>query len=507
MLEARELPGGGAATEELLLPGYKVDTCASGHSLLLGNPLIARDELELVSRYGLEYVKPDPTVEVRFPDGEHFTHWLDLERTCEEIARFSSRDAETYRAMLAEWESVAPEFAGYRSTPIGFGPSLEERLARHPRGRIWMRRNALSAWQVIDRLFESRHMRAYMTWQAQQTLVPADVPGSGVLPYSLLAGRQRSSWAIPLGGSGRLIEALVSYLGERGGAVACNSRVTRLLLDSDGRCTGAEVEGGERFLARHAVVSTIHVKHLVEMAPEQAWGEEFLYGVETYDVGGSVMASYYAVAEEPLVETPRGPQAVVAVGAIGWAEDLLEGTRAARLGRFLEDPPWMLIATPSLVDPGRVPVPGHHVVKLLYPASWSLPEGVRSWDEIKEEVGARQLARARELVPSLAEENILAARVKSPLDLERSNPHMIQGSIHGGDRSPAFSGALRPVPGWAQHRMPIAGLYQTGGTTHPGGSISGAPGRNAAIVVLTDLGLDPARVIGGQPVGSASEPS
>ena len=65
---------------------------------------------------------------------------------------------------------------------------------------------------------------------------------------------------------------------------------------------------------------------------------------------------------------------------------------------------------------------------------------------------------------------------------------MIQGAFHGGDRGPAQMGALRPAPGWGQYRMPIPGLYQTGGTTHPGGSITGAPGRNAAAVILADLG-------------------
>ena len=85
--------------------------------------------------------------------------------------------------------------------------------------------------------------------------------------------------------------------------------------------------------------------------------------------------------------------------------------------------------------------------------------------------------------------------VKSPEDIEAWNPHMIRGAFHGGDRTIANTGAMRPVPGWAQHRMPITGLYQTGGTTHPGGSITGAPGRNAALVMLEDLGIDPSTVM------------
>ena len=80
--------------------------------------------------------------------------------------------------------------------------------------------------------------------------------------------------------------------------------------------------------------------------------------------------------------------------------------------------------------------------------------------------------------------------VKAPEDIEAANEHMIRGTFHGGNRTYPQSGALRPAPGWASHRMPIEGLYQTGGTTHPGGSITGAPGRNAAMVLLQDLGLD-----------------
>ena len=94
---------------------------------------------------------------------------------------------------------------------------------------------------------------------------------------------------------------------------------------------------------------------------------------------------------------------------------------------------------------------------------------------------------------------ILAQLVKSPADYEQLNPHMVHGAFHGGDRGVAQTGPLRPVPGWASHRMPIAGLYQTGATTHPGGSITGAPGRNAAIVLLHDLGHDPAEVMSALP--------
>jgi phytoene dehydrogenase-like protein len=123
--------------------------------------------------------------------------------------------------------------------------------------------------------------------------------------------------------------------------------------------------------------------------------------------------------------------------------------------------------------------------------------------QLRDEIAAVHLAHLRRAAPNLVPETMLAEHVVAPPDLERANPHMWHGTFHGGDRSLAFSGALRPAPGWAAHRMPIPGLYQTGGTTHPGGSVTGGPGRNAAIVMLSDLGHDPREVMSGAATVSA----
>src|ERR687887_2274336 len=121
------------------------------------------------------------------------------------------------------------------------------------------------------------------------------------------------------------------------------------------------------------------------MAPPEAWGEEFLYGVETYDIGMPGMAAYFATTEPPLFETPDGPIAAVSAGTAGWPEDVIRCARDIKDGRFVEGVPWLLVATPTLVDPTRAPE-GHHTVKLLSPQSWELPAGVSHWDEIKDEV-------------------------------------------------------------------------------------------------------------------------
>jgi phytoene dehydrogenase-like protein len=486
VLDARAEAGGGAATEELTLPGFHFDSCSTGHTLIQPNPLLRDDELGLLSEYGLEYVSPDPIAHVVFPDGESFTHWLDLDRTLAEVARFSEHDAETYRRGLEEFAEIRPQVGAYRFNPIGHAPPLDVALADRPK---WLRRIATSAWDVIRREYESPHVQSYLLWQAFQTAQPVDSAGSGLLAYSIVAGRQERSWTLPVGGSGELPRALVRFLEDHGATVLCDKRVTELVLD-EGRCVGVRTADGEEYRARRAVLSTIHVKQLVDMAPAEAWGEDFLDGVATYDPGISIFAQYYATTEAPqLVAAGGGTQTAVSAGVVGWPEDVLQAGRDVREGKLLHAR-WLLIATPTLADPSRAPA-GMHTVKLLSMAPWN----GGAWGELKREVAEENLEALRRAAPNMTQDTILAELVKSPADIERQNAHMFHGTIHGGDRSTANSGALRPAPGWAQHRLPIPGLYQTGATTHPGGSVTGAPGRNAAVIMLEDLGLDPREVM------------
>jgi phytoene dehydrogenase-like protein len=148
----------------------------------------------------------------------------------------------------------------------------------------------------------------------------------------------------------------------------------------------------------------------------------------------------------------------------------------------------------SIADPTRAPA-GMHTLKIVAYHPYELKEGPQHWDEIKDQVSDANLKFLRKFSPNLTDDKILARIVKSPLDLERMNPHNWHGSCHAGGSGPAQSGAMRPAPGWAQHRMPIAGLYQTGATTHPGGSVTGGPGRNAATVMLKDFGTSIEEVV------------
>ena len=503
VLDARSTPGGGVASEELLLPGFRLDSCSTGHTLIQTNPVLADDELGLIADHGLTYIEPDPVAHVVFPDGESITMWLDVERTCEELERFSVDDARAYRRLLAEYDAVKDVFAAQRFTPVGWGPSFEELLDGRDGAARWRRRAQMSAWDVVRHEFRSRHVRSFMLWMAFQTGQPVGSAGSATLAYSIVFGRQRRSWTIPRGGSGELARALVEVIEAHGGEVRCDRRVVELVL-RDGRCVGVVTQDGERHLAREAVLSSIHVKDLVPMAPGSSWDEDFRYCVDTYDPGVSAFATHYATTAAPRYPTRDGTTLeVVSAGVAGWPEDILRMGRDVCEGRLVRDGAWLLFPTPTVADPTRAPA-GSHTVKLLGMQPYAPdPHGPEEWERLRREIAENHLGHLRRAAPNMVDEVILAELIVSPVDLERSNPHMWHGTFHGGDRSPANSGALRPAPGWAQHRMPIPGLYQTGGTTHPGGSVTGGPGRNAAIVMLSDLGDDPLRALARADPGRA----
>jgi phytoene dehydrogenase-like protein len=162
----------------------------------------------------------------------------------------------------------------------------------------------------------------------------------------------------------------------------------------------------------------------------------------------------------------------------------------AERGILADDDPVLLVVCASVADPSRAP-DGQHVLKVIGFQPYELADGGSArWDDVKEEAAERNLAQLRRFAPNLTDETILARVVKSPVDLERMNAHNWHGTCHGGDLAPSQSGALRFQP-----QTPIPGLYQTGATTHPGGSVSAAPGRNTAAVLLADLGTSLEEVV------------
>ena len=242
VLEGRPVIGGDTMTEELTLPGFKHDSCSSAHVLIQSSPTLRNDELKL-GEYGLEYIFPDPVVHIPFPDGTWITQWRDLERTCDEFAKFSKKDAEAYRHIIADYDAVKHIFSAASYTPVGFGKPLNDRLAEHPDGKLWQRRVAQSAWDIIRDNFEDEHTRAFMLWIAFMTVVPPEQPMTGRLAYSLVNGRQNWSWTVPKCGSGELPKALARLIETYGGTILTDKWIKSLIIE-DGKCVGVECADG-----------------------------------------------------------------------------------------------------------------------------------------------------------------------------------------------------------------------------------------------------------------------
>lgn len=476
VLEARHVVGGNTVTEELTLPGFQHDSCSSAHVLIQANPVIRDDELGLLSTYGLSYVKTDPAVVLPQPDGDALVVHRDLDATVAEIARFSPDDAREFHAAMTEWES---ELAGAHARWNGGGDTGGG-------SRAYERLRLRSAWDVVHERFQHPVVRDALLWLAFATIQSPHRPGTGALPYAITAGRLRHGWATPVGGSGALPGALVRHLEAHGGSVVTSAEVVRLDT-TGGRAAAVETADGRRFVARRAVVSSAHLAGLTHLVDDHA--PDLAEASTTWRPGLSLFAVHAALRRDVTFPTASGPVTSVA-GGLGSAAGLAAQLEAFDQGEPDARDPWLLVVASTVVDPARAPA-GQGTLKLLTVAPF-LRADRRSWDESGAEHAAALMALVAQRT-GLASSDVLAVEAETPTGLARRNPHNVGGSCHGGEFV-AADGQVRP--GWLTYRTSVPGLYLTGATAHPGGSVSGRPGRNAARVVLADLGVDPATVMG-----------
>jgi phytoene dehydrogenase-like protein len=486
VLEGTAQIGGDTTCAELTLPGYIHDPCATAHNLIQSNPLMRDNELHL-DRYGLRYLHPDPVFVMPFRNGRSITMWRDIDRTCAELARFSASDAHAYRDLLTEWQAMVPIVNDEREHPPRPPDEVAARMAGGgPLGARMQAISQASALDVITERFADEHVRAFFAWIAFMTLQPLDEPDTGLLAFSLVSGRQRFSWILPEGGSIRLPLALARIIEENGGTVLTSKAVTKIVVEG-GRASGVVTADGSTYSASKAVVSTIHFTQLPAVVGEENLAPAFRAAAQRWKPNVTMFVSHYALSEAPRFKTESGFLESVTMAALESLESLHRMLAAFRSGRIDLDEPVFLVLTPTLIDRTRAPA-GRHTLKVVSFLPYELADGPEHWDDIKAEVSARLFERLVPLTTNLNEGIVLGQHVDSPLDLERRNPANWRGSCHGGASSPDQSGYFRPVEGWSSYRTPVTGLYQTGACTHPGGSVSGLPGRNCASILLSDLG-------------------
>ncbi|HET9422623.1 MAG TPA: NAD(P)/FAD-dependent oxidoreductase [Nocardioides sp.] len=480
VLEAEAQPGGNTRTEALTLPGFAHDSCSSAHVLIQNNPLIRDDELGLVSEHGLRYLTTDPAVMMPQHDGDVLVMRPDLDDTCAEIARWSQDDATAFRTLVEEWRGGLAKAHGRWSSHL---PQPDDQPTRR-----YLELRERAAIDVVRERFAHPVVQAFVLWMAMATIQDPRRPGTGFLASSLSAGRLDFGWTTPLGGSQALPDGLITLIEKHGGHVECGAPVTAIEADHDG-VRRVRTADGRTVQARQAVVAGGHLARLPEMLEGVEPTPDLVRARDTWRPGLSVFAVHAALRGD--LTFGAGEHAVKGAAAgFGSVEGMLRHVERFERGELESEDPWLLVVNQTVVDPERAP-DGQGTFKILTIAPYELADG-RDWDDVKGEYAAALVDLVRRRCTGLEPDDILAIRAESPVDVAAHNPQNLGGSCHGGE----FDLDGRVLAGWPRYDTDVPGLFLTGATVHPGGSVSGRPGRNAARAVLSSLGLDPLSVMG-----------
>jgi phytoene dehydrogenase-like protein len=490
VLERNDWFGGGVVTRELTIQGFRHDQHSMAHIFIHANPLLAADELGLKSKYGLEYVFPDPPMMSVFEDGSTLALYRDRERTCTEIAKFSARDAEAYRRLATQAAAWLPMVAAtLYSPPASLGASFAL-LDQSREGREFWRVVQLSTHDLVCEYFEHDKVRMHFARIAGENLVAPDEKATGLGVFVFVGFLEAHGIGVPLGGSGRLTDALIACIRDCGGDVQANAEVERVLT-RNGRATGVVTRAGQEYTAGEAVIAAIHPHDLGRMV--EGIDASLARAAEATQISPNACINVHAALRSPLRFRSGMPvQAVMNELLPTSYERLRRSFDDLRYGGLMEYP---LVGFGSLTafDSSRAPE-GRATLHAWDYVPYARPDG-RSWDETKRGYATRMIEHMGRFLDNLGESaDILQYHCDSPLDMERTSPSFRRGDLHGIATTTWQSGAHRPIPELGQYTVPgVERLYLVGPFQHPGGGVFGA-GRATAIKLAQDLRMDLTRV-------------
>lgn len=489
VLEKNEIPGGGVISRELTAPGFKHDPHGTGLILIMANPMISHDELELQSRFGLEFISPSRTYTSLFQDGSYIGTHISLDDTCESIAKFSQKDAETYRVFAEQMIQMGPVFtAGMFKPPIPFGGFMGM-LDQSVLGQEIIGACFDSATNVINRMFENEKVRMHFLKWVAEGMVHPDERGTAIYLYVLTGVAHTQRETAVVGGSQALSDAIVKSIEHYGGRLQTNSEVTRILM-SGGEATGVQLADGELIMARETVVANIH-PHLLG---------DFVEGLDSNlveDAKNCELSSFGAINTHwALHEAPEYISSEIndslLVECMPSTIDALRASfddcRAGRLASVFN----AVVAHHTRHDPSRAPR-GKHTLYLYCFAPLQLQGG---WSKQKRDgyMGWMYSEYAK-YCTNMSEDNIIAGVAESPEDMAAWSPSFQNGDIFGIGNFMHQYLSRRPTPALAQYAVPGADkLYLSGPFMHPGGAITGG-GRATAMKILDDAGFDISRIM------------
>ena len=496
VLERREIVGGCCVTEEIA-PDCRASTTSYIASMLRPEVI---SELRLAD-HGLRMIPCDPAIQVPFPDGQVLPWWVDRERAKAEFAKISAKDA----ARFVEVDDQLKKLARYLQ-PFFMEPPPELNTASvggwSDLFRVGKRFRGISSSEIaqlisfltgslgefLDHNYESEKMKTlFLANNVYGKHGGPYQPGTAIgLLFHLLSGGEHELQGFSghvVGGMGAITQALATAGEKLGVEVRTSSPVVQIDVRS-GRASSVVLEDGTEIRGRMILSNADPKRTFLKMIAARELPEDFLFAVRGIKMDGPCAKVNLVLSEEPLF-TGTSPQATplertfyTLVPSLEFAECCYD---IAKFGEIPEEL-WVDCVVSSNADRSLAP-PGKHILTCFVQyVPYKLREG--DWDEKRELLGDRVVRKIAEYAPNVTNA-IVARQVLTPLDLERTYG-LTEGNIFHGDLRLEQLFFMRPVAGWAQYRTPIRGLYLCGAGAHPGGGVTGAPGRNAALQALRD---------------------
>jgi len=436
-----------------------------------------------------------------FEDGTVLPWWTDHDRTVREWARVSERDAATFDRLDVRLKRLArylqpfflegpPDVHARRWSRIREGRRVYRRVKGIGGDEITDLTEFLTAslGDVLDRQFETETIkRMYLANNVYGMHSPPYRPGTAIgLLFHLLSGGDEGvqGWyGHVIGGMGAITQAMAAAAREAGAEIRTEAPVARILVE-DGRARGVALEDGTE-LSSSVVVSNADPKRtFLGLVGEADLPEDFRRSVAAIKMDGPCAKVNLVLAEAPRW-TGMPADADLNRRAFATLVPTLEGAEriydVAKWGEIPEDL-WVDCVVASNVDPTLAPAGAHIMTCFVQYVPYRLRAG--TWDERRDALGKRVVEIVGRYAPNVPG-SVQAMQVLTPLDLERTYG-LTEGNIFHGDLNIQQLFFMRPVPGWAHYRSPVAGLYLCGAGVHPGGGVTGAPGYVAAHTLLRD---------------------
>lgn len=516
VLERRGVLGGAAVSESGLVPGFHFSRCSYLLSLL--RPALIR-ELEL-ERHGMKLLPRSPSSFTPCLDGRYLLLGPDAELNRSEIGKFSKKDAEAY----PRYEEQLEKFCKLMDFVIDNPPpelrqlyhaSMVDRMKdKVNKSVFWSKLLGIvmqqgqkdmvnffdlllsPASKILNNWFEGDVLKATLATDAViGTMAGVNTPGSGyVLLHHIMGetGGQRGVWAYVEGGMGSVSSAISKAALEAGVQIVTNAEVSQVMVDeTTGKVQGVALADGTELHSSVVLSNATPYKTFVDLVPANTLPEEFLCAIKTADYSSATTKINVAVDSLPQfpccknINPEGGPEHM---GTIHIGSESMEEINIAyneATGGMSSTRPVIEMTIPSVLDKTISP-PGQHVINLFVQYTpYKLSEG--SWQDstVRRSFAERCFSLIDEYAPGFSS-SVIGYDMLTPPDLEREFG-LTGGNIFHGAMGLDSLFLMRPAKGWSDYRTPVKGLYLCGSGAHPGGGVMGAPGRNAAAVVLDDL--------------------